>query len=661
MPKRKREVSDTLSVFTNYISEENSIYDSASNSFVGDFVYCSQYVVCAITVYCVNGTGTISIEGSFDGDAGSGDVLAPASVSANTLFFKRVGLSYPYVRVRWLAQGVTTPVTTIYTVLEKQGLSPADTPLPTPGSTIITAGTGINVTEPSPGTYTIANTAPDQTVAITAGTGISATGAYPNFTISSSLTAVNDDVQIASVAGGYSVDVGSAPGRGVVKITNGTGDNLNAINSVAIGGEAGFINQGNLGGAGGSAVAIGLAAGRRDQFTNAVAIGANAGFTGQRAEGVAIGFNAGTSTQQGSSIAIGSNAGNNLQNSSSIAVGTNAGRSSQGSNSVAIGSDAGRNTQGNQSIAIGVQAGLGSSSAPALKQDVNCIAIGTFSGRYGQDTGAIAIGNEAAQGNIAGTLVQPARSIAIGNQCETPGAVDRLAFKAEAPITPDVSNQQALSALLPLQWNGTLYRLPALASNATDFQPVTLTNAGGTQSWVNDGAGPALAVKGVNAGSNVTITDNGTALTINSSGSGFGARIYGFVQMVDNTGTGRDFAFTQVFQELLPVSATYYSSLSAEFTNPLNSRLQYTGATTRDFKVSAFYSAVNTDGYAIAIAKNAVVDANTENYLINCQFASLDTVMSLAQNDVVSIYALRIPGSTTKTVGSVRLSVVALN
>lgn len=661
MPKRKREVSDTLSVFTNYISEENSIYDSASNSFVGDFVYCSQYVVCAITVYCVNGTGTISIEGSFDGDAGSGDVLAPASVSANTLFFKRVGLSYPYVRVRWLAQGVTTPVTTIYTVLEKQGLSPADTPLPTPGSTIITAGTGINVTEPSPGTYTIANTAPDQTVAITAGTGISATGAYPNFTISSSLTAVNNDVQIASVAGGYSVDVGSAPGRGVVKITNGTGDNLNAVNSVAIGGDAGFTSQGVVGGANGSSIAIGVAAGRNNQQQQAIAIGRNAGLDNQRVDSIAIGVEAARTDQQSFSVAIGGNSGNFQQQGQCVAIGNSAGRVAQAGGGVCIGSEAGRNSQGSQAIAIGIQAGLGNAAAPFLQQGLNSIAIGAFSGRYGQNEAAIAIGFQSAQGNIGGTSIQPARSIAIGSNCETPGAVDRLAFKAEAPITPDVSNQQALSALLPLQWNGTLYRLPALASNATDFQPVTLTNAGGTQSWVNDGAGPALAVKGVNAGSNVTITDNGTALTINSSGSGFGARIYGFVQMVDNTGTGRDFAFTQVFQELLPVSATYYSSLSAEFTNPLNSRLQYTGATTRDFKVSAFYSAVNTDGYAIAIAKNAVVDANTENYLINCQFASLDTVMSLAQNDVVSIYALRIPGSTTKTVGSVRLSVVALN
>lgn len=46
----------------------------------------------------------------------------------------------------------------------------------------LTAGTGISVTNGN-GSITIANTAPDQTVALTGGTGISITGTYPNFTI----------------------------------------------------------------------------------------------------------------------------------------------------------------------------------------------------------------------------------------------------------------------------------------------------------------------------------------------------------------------------------------------------------------------------------------------------------------------------------------------
>jgi hypothetical protein len=45
-------------------------------------------------------------------------------------------------------------------------------------------GTGISVAN-APGSITITNTAPDQTVAISAGTGITVGGGYPSFTISS--------------------------------------------------------------------------------------------------------------------------------------------------------------------------------------------------------------------------------------------------------------------------------------------------------------------------------------------------------------------------------------------------------------------------------------------------------------------------------------------
>lgn len=50
-------------------------------------------------------------------------------------------------------------------------------------NTDLGAGTGISVSETVNGVLTIANTAPDQTVALTAGTGISTSGTYPNFTI----------------------------------------------------------------------------------------------------------------------------------------------------------------------------------------------------------------------------------------------------------------------------------------------------------------------------------------------------------------------------------------------------------------------------------------------------------------------------------------------
>lgn len=49
----------------------------------------------------------------------------------------------------------------------------------------LTAGSGVSVTNGA-GTVTIANTAPDQVVALTGGTGITTSGTYPNFTITNS-------------------------------------------------------------------------------------------------------------------------------------------------------------------------------------------------------------------------------------------------------------------------------------------------------------------------------------------------------------------------------------------------------------------------------------------------------------------------------------------
>jgi len=54
----------------------------------------------------------------------------------------------------------------------------------------LTAGTGISTSGTYP-SFTIANTAPDQTVVLNNGTGINVTGTYPNFTIASTATAVD--------------------------------------------------------------------------------------------------------------------------------------------------------------------------------------------------------------------------------------------------------------------------------------------------------------------------------------------------------------------------------------------------------------------------------------------------------------------------------------
>ena len=66
-----------------------------------------------------------------------------------------------------------------------------------------------------------------------------------------------------------------------------------------------------------------------------------------------------------------------------------------------------------------------------------------------------------------------------------------------------------------LSGNGTIAS-PLI--NTDGASTVTLASAGGTESLVNDGVGPALATKGLNAGSGITLTSTGDDVTIANSG-----------------------------------------------------------------------------------------------------------------------------------------------
>lgn len=460
---------------------------------------------------------------------------------------------------------------------------------------------------------------------------IRATGTVPN------ISAVNNDVQVTSVVGGYTLDIGSAPGRGVVKITNGTGDNLNAVNCVAIGGDAGFTSQGVVGGANGGAVAIGVAAGRNNQQQQAISIGRNAGLDNQRADSISIGVESGRTDQQAFSVAIGPNSGNFQQATQCVSIGNSAGRVAQGSGGICIGSESGRNSQASQAIAIGLQAGLGNPSAPFLQQGLNAIAIGALSGRYGQDSAAIAIGFQAAQGNILGTSIQPARSIAIGNNCETPGAVDRLAFRAENIIAPSGVIREATNALIPIQWNGVLYRIPALSLNASDRQ---ITN--------------------IIAGSGITVSGSYPSFTISSSAV-IPSSIYGSVNMLpDGAWAGYTFSITSAYTEITPSGATYSSSLGTSITNPSSTRLTYTGATTRNFMVTGTYGYPNSDDLGIAIGKNGVEISGSRMEHKASRLLYTSCIVSLATNDYVSVFGRR-SGNQTANIQALGITLVAVN
>ena len=107
----------------------------------------------------------------------------------------------------------------------------------------LTAGTGVTVTNGA-GSITIANSAPDQTVALTGGTGISTSGTYPNFTIT------NDSPNQATPAAGSSGQLQYNDGSNGFAATSDmvyTTDQLKVQNSIYLdgnGSSAGIVKLG---------------------------------------------------------------------------------------------------------------------------------------------------------------------------------------------------------------------------------------------------------------------------------------------------------------------------------------------------------------------------------------------------------------------------------
>ncbi len=206
---------------------------------------------------------------------------------------------------------------------------------------------------------------------------------------------------------------------------------------------------------------------------NAVFVGNDAGL----AAGIhdtAIGYHAMQATSGVGGVTFGA------QN---VAVGFQAMDRSQGGgvNNVAVGWNAGSEGAGNLrdgNVAIGSRA-LGGT----LNRALNCVAVGTNTMRRTQDhdyatvvgtfafsivpnlvptEGYICLGAECA---LTGTVVN--RSVQIGRQCAAAGAVGRLAW-GNAMETPHGSfampNGGVPEAYIKMEWNGTLYYLPAFTT-----------------------------------------------------------------------------------------------------------------------------------------------------------------------------------------------------
>ena len=141
--------------------------------------------------------------------------------------------------------------------------------------------------------------------------------------------------------------------------------------------------------------------------STSIAIGTNAGFINQGWSSVAVGYNAGSTYQGATSVAIGQNAAQNAQGTGAIAIGQSAGASAQLGNAIAVGYSAGVNGQGSGAIAMGYQAGIGPIGTNAIT--IGAITSVTSTGFTGtQASGAISIG-----ANI-GTLSQATNAVQVG-------------------------------------------------------------------------------------------------------------------------------------------------------------------------------------------------------------------------------------------------------
>lgn len=84
-------------------------------------------------------------------------------------------------------------------------------------------------------------------------------------------------------------------------------------------------------------------------------------------------------------------------------------------------------------------------------------------------------------------------------------------------------------------------------SNSDPASGVTLTSAGGTETLVNDGSGPSLATKGLSSGTGISLSGSATAVTITNSDPGSAvsltsAGVAAGTQTLVNDGTGPSLA-----------------------------------------------------------------------------------------------------------------------
>lgn len=152
LPAKRRRVSGTASLTSNYISSENST-STPANSYTGQFVYAVQYGSIKSSL-SADEPGTIYFEFSEDGT----NVRETVSdtTTAGVGYFRTVLIENLYVRIRWVASAATPTTFVLYTVLAK-----TSTGVSTATGTVTSVGTGTGLTGgpiTTTGTISLANT-----------------------------------------------------------------------------------------------------------------------------------------------------------------------------------------------------------------------------------------------------------------------------------------------------------------------------------------------------------------------------------------------------------------------------------------------------------------------------------------------------------------------
>lgn len=498
---------------------------------------------------------------------------------------------------------------------------------------------GLRSLKSSDASITISNTA-DEIDLVSAGGG-------------TTVVALNDNVQVTEApAGQFNVGVGQdtanslnlgwntplpASGTNAVNLgygrstgndtiaigagTNGAG-NTSVTSGVFIGSGAGYTGtQSN------DSIAIGRDSAKGGTTgTDVITIGRGAGDTGTKSLGcitigalannktcnqavIAIGYGAGRPGSATAGVmdygtiigdgALGASGGNNITYNTIIGYRAHNGGTGNTKNTI-LGAEASSNqtktlTDGNN-VFIGYQSG----NTITIGDEITAVGSQSAGGGFTRARGSTMLGYRAGYGATSATY-----ELMLGHSCAPSNTSGRLSFGAnmETPVTISTSSIEAPTNLIPMNWNGTNYRIPVLSSTATDIK---LTNT------------PVMPL------GEVAYQDHATPTTITVSASN-----------------------TPYLINVATTLTTTSSSLgSAFFDSPSNGRLRFIGSTTQKFHVALSIDVVSAGGanklWSFSIYKNGTFYGKSRYEIENpgtSEFTMAShIIVELATNDYVECY-----------------------